>query len=369
MKGEGGGPTRRARRGNLSARWLLLLASSLVVLLAAEGALRLFVNYDSKWNLRLGAAKQFDPVTQFRNKPDYRFGSGATTNERGYLAPRELALANPPDRLRVIVMGDSVSFLPTRENYPRQLERLLRERGVEVETLNAAVPGFASQNLRALFESEISDYDADLFVLSVGWNDLGQFGPEGLPYKRYEAGYEVSALQRFLSSIYLVRAPYALARFLLRFEPAFDAPLGADDARLYDAYRPQHYADNLSAVLEAAKRRYPQVLVTNLATLTSEDPSPYQLETAHFPVGMDKNMRKLHRVVLRYNETIERVAREQGVRVVDLYSIFQNDGARRSMRDSCHVNAQGAELIARAVLDAIKASPTGAAATFPALSN
>ena len=257
---------------------------------------------------------------------------------------------------RVIVMGDSVSFLPTSANHPRQLEHLLGKRGFAVETLNAAVPGFASHNLRALFESEVSKYDADIFVLSVGWNDLGQFGPEGLPYKRYQAGYEVSALQRVLSGIYLVRAPYALVRFLRRFEPAFDAPLSEADVRLYDAYVPQHYYENLSAVLELAKQRYPRVFVTNLATLTSEDPSRYQLETAHFPVGMDKNMRKLHRVVLRYNETVERVAREQGVPIIDLYSVFQDDEARRTMRDSCHVNAEGAELIAAAVLDGLETS-------------
>ena len=356
MTGESGGPPPRARRGARPGRWLLLLASSLLLLLAAEVALRIFVNYDSKWNLRLGAAKEFDPVAQFRNKPDYRFVSGATTNERGYFAPPGLAFANPPDRLRVIVMGDSVSFLPTSANHPRQLEHLLGKRGFAVETLNAAVPGFASHNLRAMFESEVSKYDADVFVLSVGWNDLGQFGPEGLPYKRYQAGYEVSALQRVLSGIYLVRAPYALVRFLRRFEPAFDAPLSEADARLYDAYVPQHYYENLSAVLELAKQRYPRVFVTNLATLTSEDPSPYQLETAHFPVGMDKNMRKLHRVVLRYNETVERVAREKGVPIIDLYSVFQNDEARQTMRDSCHVNAEGAELIAAAVLDGLETS-------------
>ena len=119
---------------------------------------------------------------------------------------------------------------------------------------------------------------------------------------------------------------------------------------------PQHYYENLAAVLELAKQRYPRVFLTNLARLTSEDPSPYQLETAHFPVGMDKNMRKLHRVVLRYNETVERVAREKGVPIIDLYSVFQNDEARRTMRASCHVNAEGAELIARTVLDGLETS-------------
>lgn len=346
-------------------RWLLLIAISLVLLLGAELALRIFVNYDSKWNLRIGAGKQFDPVTQFRNRPDYRFRSGATTNERGYFAPPNLSRANPTDRLRLIFMGDSVSFLPTTDNHPTQLERLLRERGFAVEKLNAAVPGFASHNVRALFENEISEYEADLFLLNVGWNDLGQFGPEGLPYKRHTVGYEVSALERLFANVYLVRVPYALARFMGRFEPAFDAPLREEDAQLYDDYDPQHYYENLSAILTLATERYPRVFVMNLATLTSEDPSRHQLETAHFPVGMDKNMRKLHRLVRRYNETIERVAKESGVPVIDLYSAFQNDEARLLMNDSCHVDAHGAELIAHTVLGVIEAS-LPAADEYPA---
>ena len=143
------------------------------------------------------------------------------------------------------------------------------------------------------------------------------------------------------------------------------APLGEEDAELYDDYYPQHYYENLSAVLTLAAERYPRVFVMNLATLTSEDPSQHQLETAHFPVGMDKNMRKLHRLVRRYNETIERVAKESGVPVIDLYSAFQNDEARLLMNDSCHVDAHGAELIAHTVLGEIEAS-LPAAGEYPA---
>lgn len=350
-------PQPSARHGSFQrARWLILLASCVFLLLGAELALRIFVNYDSKWNLRVGAGKEFDPVTQFRNKPNYRFHSGATTNEHGYFAPPNLQYANPPDRLRIIFMGDSVSFLPTAHNHPIQLERLLEERGYDVEGLNAAVPGFASHNVRALFEHEISKYDADLFILNVGWNDLGQFGPEGLPYKRHTAGYRVSPLQKLLSNIYLVRISYASQRFLRRYEPAFDAPLSPEDERLYDEYYPQHYYENLDAILRLAKQRYPRVFVINLASITSENPTQYQLDTAHFPVGMDKNMRKLHRIVLRYNETIDRVAREVDVPVIDIYSVFQTDEARQLMTDSCHVRAEGAALIARVVLEAIEDS-------------
>lgn len=337
-------------------RVLVALTSGALMLIAAETGLRIFINHDSRWNLRLGASQEFDPVSQLRNKPNYRFQSGASTNERGYFAAANLPHANPPDRLRIISMGDSVTFLPTAENHPIQLERILTERGFRVERLNVAVPGFASQNVRSFFENEISQYDADIFILSVGWNDLGQFGPEGLPYKRYSAGYQVSRLQQLIANIYLVRVSYALRSFLRRYEPAFDAPLSQEDERLYSEYYPMHYHHNLAAILRLAVERYPLVFVTNLATITSDNPSQDQLDRAHFPIGMDKNMRKLHRLVLRYNEAIERVGRETGVAVIDVYSAFQNDEARGTLRDSCHVNSQGARLIGQTVVDAVESS-------------
>ncbi len=71
---------------------------------------------------------------------------------------------------------------------------------------------------------------------------------------------------------------------------------------------------------------------------------------------MDKNMRKLHRVVLRYNEVIADVAREAGVPVIDLYAAFQNDEARSTMTDSCHVDSQGAQMIGRTVFEGIESS-------------
>ena len=70
---------------------------------------------------------------------------------------------------------------------------------------------------------------------------------------------------------------------------------------------------------------------------------------------MDKNMRKLHEIVLRYNESIEQVAGELDVPVIDIYSVFQSAEARDLMTDSCHVNSGGAELIARTVLRGIEA--------------
>jgi lysophospholipase L1-like esterase len=340
----------------MSRRTRTLVALVLGGLLTLEVGLRIFTSRNSQWNARLGANKQFDPLTHFRLKPHYDFGSGVVTNEYGYLAPTNLSFARPAGALRLLYVGDSATHLPVYTNYPRQVEEILEREGVGVETINAAVPGFASENALALFESELSRFDADFCFVYLGWNDLGQYGPEGLSYKKHEAGYAISPVQRALSSFYTPRLVFAFALFLRRFTPTTNDPLTAEESALYEGYTPRHYDENLRRLLGLARPRYPHIFVLNLATLTNEDPTADELRRAHFPTGMNKNMRKLHRLVGKYNEVVERVAREEGVPMLDLYAAFDSHEARLEFTDSAHMTPAGARRIAELVLRAIRAS-------------
>jgi lysophospholipase L1-like esterase len=244
--------------------------------------------------------------------------------------------------------------MPLRANFPLQTEEMLESAlGVPVQTVNTAVPGYASQNARQLFEAEVSRFDADHLVVYLGWNDLGQYGPEGLPYKRLERGYRVSPLQRALSNVYSIRFLYAFQRYMSRSEPSFYGPLSAEEVALYDAYEPHHFAENLRAILTLAKRRYPHVYVGSIATITSDDPNEHELATAHYPTGMGKNMKKLHVLVTKYDFVVRELARELGVELLDFHGLFATPEARRHFTDSCHMNTEGARRMARMVSDAI----------------
>ena len=341
----------------------------LLLLLAGELGVRVLIDHDSAWNMRLGTAKRFDPVTLFRLKANYEVAPGVHTNERGYLAPQNLSFDKPRDALRVIYLGDSASVQPASAMYPAQVERLLAKEGVPVQTLNAAVPGFDSGKARALFEQEIREYEADFFFVYLGWNDLGQYGPEGLPYKRASEGYEITPMQRAFSQVYLGRFLFALQEFARRRQPAFAEALAPEETRLYGAYYPTHYEENLRAILTLAKQRYPNVAIMNLATLTSDHPTEHEMRTAHFPTGMNKNVRKLHLLVTIYNGVVEKVAREQGVERIDLFRVFDSEEARREFTDSAHMNATGtlrmARTAARVILarqEAARSAARGAAA-------
>jgi lysophospholipase L1-like esterase len=256
----------------------------------------------------------------------------------------------PAGRVRLIYLGDSVTFHPVGENYPTQVEQLIESRsGLEVETLNAAVPGFAAHNARALLEGDLAPFEADALIVYLGWNDLGQFGPEGLPYKRLDQGYRVGPLGRVLTASYSVRLLYQLQRMVARRTSAFDAPLTPAEAALYGAHDPTHFREHLRAILRRGRERYPNVWVCTLATLTHPDPTADELARAHFPVGLGKNLRKLGRLVDTYNEIVRGVAAEVDVGLIDLHAVFDNPAARAELSDSCHVGAKGAQRIAEAV--------------------
>ena len=161
-------------------------------------------------------------------------------------------------------------------------------------------------------------------------------------------------MQRLLSNVYSIRFLYAAQRVLAHRAPAVSQPRSAADQAVYDHYRPTQFYDNLRAILTLAKTRYPRVYIMNLDTLTNDDPTDWELRTAHFPVGMDKNMHKLHVLVGAYNRVIQQLAAEEGVPMIDLYSLFDSPEARRNLTDSCHVTRDGATVIARALVDAIR---------------
>jgi lysophospholipase L1-like esterase len=337
----------------VTGRRAVLIA--LLLFAASEIALRILTDADSRWYIRMGANKQWDPVCQFRNKPHYPLADGRLTNELGYDAPGNLGREAPAGRLRIIYLGDSITVMPAGSPYPRQAETLLeREMHRPIETVNAAVPGFDSENARLLFGHELSRFDAPYLFVALGWNDLGHYGPEGLAYKRMEAGYPLSPLQRALTHLYSLRFLYALQQVLRQREPTVDAPLSPADRALYDAYRPEHFYANLREILALAKTRYPHVVIMNLATLTSADPLPDEMRRMHFPTGMDRNVRKLDLLVAKYNEAVRTVAAEEQVPVIDLHALFDDHEARRSFTDSCHLTAEGAARVARAVADTVE---------------
>lgn len=187
----------------------LIYLTFLLILLAIEAGTRLTMNRVSSLDLfvvttqqkaQVADAKQStifegDPLLLWRLKPNldhvvWDF-TVLSTNSRHLRSvdPRELLKPKQPGTIRIVCLGDSVTFgyrvpavWPEKPSeydpewlpYPMLLEKHLREAnpGRSIEVINMAVPGYTSHQGLAWLRRDINSLDPDLLTLSFGWNDV-----------------------------------------------------------------------------------------------------------------------------------------------------------------------------------------------------
>jgi len=191
-------------------RLALLLAgvAALTALAVAELAARFFVPVRAPLLLQpfidtveQGHGADFDLV--FESDPElfWRLKSGVTlpadarpffgliSNAQGLREDHAVPLGKPTGEVRILFLGDSVTFgylVRHDETFVEGVERELRSRvpSVRVECINAGVPGYSLfQGLRFL-ETRGFAFAPDLVVLEFGWNDKAHW-PGGTDAERY----------------------------------------------------------------------------------------------------------------------------------------------------------------------------------------
>ena len=139
------------------------------------------VDPDLFWRLRPGLTLPADA------HPFAGLVSSAQGLREDHLVPR----AKPPGEIRILFLGDSVTFgyrLANEECFVELVERELRTRvpGARVECINAGVPGSSLfQGMRFLVTRGLG-FEPDLVVLEFGWNDKGLW-PGGSDAERWES--------------------------------------------------------------------------------------------------------------------------------------------------------------------------------------
>lgn len=148
------------------------------------------------------------------------------------LRGQEAVIPKPAGVKRVLVLGDSLAyglFVPAGETFPREMERLLKQKDNAFEVINAGVNGYTTFNEVRFFQSEGVRYEPDHVILAFCFNDIVNpvlhWGEEGdffkdLPREAF-ARYE-DHLQRVKPALYGPRSAASrllekshLYRFLL----------------------------------------------------------------------------------------------------------------------------------------------------------
>lgn len=165
----------------LAPRVLLVVAAAVIGLLVIEVGLRIVGLGTAGGDLRdLHVAAPEKPYL-FQMRPNLEVQLRRTgdvvyrTNDRGFRGPAH-PTGKPEDHIRIVLLGDSVSFgygVSEQDAYPQRLAReLTRRSGRPVEVLNLAVSGYNPYNQAALFRELGGDFDPDLVLVQFCINDL-----------------------------------------------------------------------------------------------------------------------------------------------------------------------------------------------------
>jgi acyl-CoA thioesterase-1 len=130
--------------------------------------------------------------------------------------------ARAADTIRLLVLGDSLAAgygLPAPSNFPNRLEAALRDKGYDVEVINAGVSGDTTAGGRARLAWALND-DPDAVIVELGANDALRGLEPGVAYDNLDAILTTLGEKRIPALLAGMRAPPNLGA---EYGAAFDA--------------------------------------------------------------------------------------------------------------------------------------------------
>lgn len=367
---------RRARRRRLRGivvNALLLIVTTLIMFVVAEGLLRVRVLLSSRGSgslsedlersnetrpaAALGAvsigglvrSSQLPDVV-YELKPNVRAefqGQPYESNEWG-MRDRSYPREKSSRTFRIAGIGDSVMFgwgVPIADTYLERLERDLSERaaangGPPVEVLNFAVPGYNTAMEIALFEHRVLAFTPDLVVVHFVSNDYNVPLFMARPSDPYDTG----------RSYLLDLMENAVRR--LRGGVGDDALVGANLDGMNDTER----QDVLDQYRHMVGERAWRIAMRRLAKLTGPRNIPVVVLAGSVRGGMQRRLRRTCKMLgFHLIEIREHVNRELAARGIPNTVDERKKALQVSAYDS-HPNSLGHEIYAKALRDYLASS-------------
>lgn len=155
---------------------LLLVGSFLAVFLVLEISLRVY--YGNPPVFLLPQVSHI--LTDYSYKPtpnqtrSYTRDKLVVTNSYGF-RDYEWEMPKPPSRIRIMVVGDSLTFgnaAPFEDIYSKDLERMLKRQNPHIEVITAATVGWATYDEVDFLKLEGLDYQPDMVIIGFYLNDF-----------------------------------------------------------------------------------------------------------------------------------------------------------------------------------------------------
>lgn len=268
-------------------------------------------------------------------------------NSRGL---RGKDLVSSPGRLRLLFLGGSQVF-DFDNDWPGEVELLLREQKHDIEILNAAVPGHSTADSVGKLITDYWLLEPDLVFVCHAWNDMKYFArlSEDLPYRdlvgpfREDWRLHPRGFDRLLSySAFYRRFRNKLNREIVGDEGWVRSPA---EGRAGDLGLRQLEL-NLRILARVTRDLGSVAVLCKQARLPVETSSELDRNRIGYSsVGLGHD--ELVRAFALVDRTVEQVARDHCADVVDLNGPFS--GRSELFRDHVHLTRAGSEAVARVV--------------------
>jgi len=268
----------------------------------------------------------------------------------------EYAEAKPEGVLRIAVLGDSVAAglgVGMDETFPKQLEKLFREKGTKCEVMNFGVNGYNLSQEVASFKKKALRFYPDIAVLCFNINDIREaytLNDNGLLDKKYDySEYRFPWNLIFTVERALVRRSQFFL-FLKRKTVDFlkSRQVGSNFLSFGEAQlelEKEYYIGNKSESWKKAKKDFLELKKitdnSNVKLIVVVLPFAHQLDAPEPDVEPQS--------------TITAFLREEGFVYMDLRDMLKDKKDERLFRsgDYNHPNASGHKAIAEAVYERI----------------
>ena len=220
---------------------------------------RLTPNTQLSWSSKTGKNESFK----------YTF----STNSYGFRGP-PVSLKKQKNSFRIMCMGDSATFatgVPQNYDYPRCLEKLLKERypSLEFNVINAGVPGYSSFQGRILFERVILNFEPDIITLSFGANDTAEVRKSDEEVYRFRKSFTGGLAYYFMKSRLV-----GLIRFHL-FKSLQDEIRSNPQVASVPRVNPKQFEENYTAIINEARQHNIQTILIERNLLWTEEAALY----------------------------------------------------------------------------------------------